>query len=562
MCSRYYQEQSAKDPSFPLTPVVVGGDLGEECLSADVQAKVSTLILMIGVITGFLSAITAPKLGALSDRYGRTRMLVICSLGGIVAEVITILAANFPDVVHYNWLILGAAFDGLTGSFTAGGVIAHAYVSDCTPPSQRNVAFGYLHSCLFLGLSFGPLITGYFVKWTGSLVSLFYLTLGCHLVFIFFVYFVAPESLSKARQRLAREKHEQEEMIRDRRRQDPAWMARVSRSLSWLPFSKPVGRFVYEIRTTNVFAPLKILVPKGPGSSKLRRNLLTLAFVDTAIMGSVMGAGSVTVLYLEATFGWRNLESSKFVSAISMVRVLVLVVLFPIFNYFFRVRPARQAQRETGIVPEEKNQGADKLDIWILRVALISDVIGVTGYIFVRTQELFVMCAVIAAFGGLGSATIQAAMTKHVPAERVGQLLGATGLLHALSRIVFPALFNGLYALTVRVFPQAFFVMLSTIFFMTLAASFLIRAHGMYYPREVNWADYFTYIIDSLHGGYAVDSQLTYAVTYRRCCKRGDYRGGRADPGSSLKTDTYLALVLESLSRHISPFQTYLHTWF
>ena len=129
---------------------------------------------------------------------------------------------------------------------------------------------------------------------------------------------------------------------------------------------------------------------------------------------------------------------------------------------------------------DEKNVGADELDVWVLRSALISDVIGIGGYIFARTQELFILSAVIAAFGGLGSASIQASMSKHVPTERVGQLLGAVGLLHALARVFFPIIFNGLYAATVSTFPQAFFVLLCSIFACALIASFTVRPHGMF----------------------------------------------------------------------------------
>ncbi len=479
VCHRYYKEQSALDPNFSVSPIVVGGDITEECLAPNVQRNVAAFTLTVGVISGILSAITAPKLGALSDRYGRKRLLVICSFGGIVGEVITILAANFPDVVHYNWLLLGAFFDGLTGSLTAGSVITHAYTSDCTPPSKRSVAFGYLHACLFVGLSIGPLLTGYFVEWTGSLVSLFYVTLGCHITFILFIYFVIPESLSKSRQKLARHKWAQEQARKYPPGQEPAWM-RTNETFSRLPLSKPIGKFIYEIRSTHIFAPLKILFPTGPDSKKLRRNLLTLAIIDMSILGAAMGSGSVMIMYTEAVFGWRNLESSKFVSLVSIVRVFVLAVIFPFLNYWFRVRPAQRKRRESGEALVEKNEGADAVDIGLLRLALISDVIGITGYIFARTSKLFVLCAIITALGGLGSATIQAAITKHVPAENVGQLLGAIGLLHALARIFLPILFNGVYAFTVGVFPQAFIVLLAAVFWASLFGSFLVRTNGAY----------------------------------------------------------------------------------
>jgi len=444
---------------------------------------------VLSVLVGGLSTLTAPKIGALSDRFGRKRLIVISSSGAIIGEIITILAAKYPVVVHYNWLLVGSVFDGLAGSFTAGSILSHSYVADCTPPSKRSVAIGYLHSCLFTGLALGPLLAGYLVEWTGSLISIFYITLGCHIFFILFMYFIAPESLSKRRQRIARDRHAAERIAAG---PPPAWALNVA---SRMPFGKHFGDTVRSIISENPLAPLSILFPtvdqitsapeispieeftSAQKSKRLRRNLITLALIDMWILGAAMSAGTVTVLYTEKMFHWGNFESSRFISLVSMVRVVVLMVIFPVINYIFRTRHARRNSGNGPVV--EKNAGADELDIWVLRSALLSDVIGATGYIFARTSGQFVLAAIVTAFGGMGSATIQAALSKHVPAERVGQLLGGIGLLHSLARVFSPIVFNGLFAATVKTFPQAFFVLLTGVFALCLVASFLVRPHGM-----------------------------------------------------------------------------------
>jgi MFS family permease len=446
---------------------------------------VATFTLVLNVTIGILSALTAPKLGSLSDRYGRKRMMIICSMGGIMSEIITIIAAKYPETVNYQWLLLGGFFDGLTGSFIAGSVLSHSYTSDCTPPSKRGVAIGYLHSCLFTGLTIGPLLAGYLVEWTGSLLSIFYILLGCHISFVLFMAFVIPESLSKKQQLLAREKHARakEALVPT---PDCTGLAR-----SRIPFGRQISRLVHSIRTTNPLAPLDILFPTGPGTGRLRRNFLILAFMDMIILGTAMSTGTVIVMYVEYMFEWGNLESSRFVSLTSMVRVIVLVGILPLINYIFRKRPAAARRRRENLAnpnsnnspaPKEKNHGADEVDLWILRVALVSDVIGITGYIFARSSTMFVASAVVTAFGGLASATIQAAVTKHVPPQRVGQMLGAIGLLHSLARIGAPIVFNQLYAATVEGFPQAFFVLLAALFALALGASFFLEPHGMFPP--------------------------------------------------------------------------------
>lgn len=456
VCKQYFADQTLIDPNYTALPVLLGGN-NPQCRIPEVQKNVVAFMLLLTTSTGVLSAIASPKFGQLSDRFGRRRLLALASCGGLLGEIVTILVAKYPETISYRWLILGAIFDGMTGSFTAGLILCQSYASDCTPPSKRAVSIGYIHACLFTGLAFGPLIAGYFVKWTGSLLSIFYVVMICHAVFILVVGFVIPESLTAKKRQAANEKwHKEKE-------------ERAQTSATWLS----------TIRHGNPFEPLKILWPKGQGTfPRLRLNLLTLAMTDTLIMGSSMASGAVLMVYAESTYNWGNLETSKFVSALSGVRVFVLMGVFPIINYFGRIRPAARELRRSGIVPADRNSGADRMDIWILRIALVSDIVGYLGYTVARDPGLFVASGMMTALGGLGSATTQAVVTKHVPSERIGQLLGAIGMLHALTRVIGPFIFNGLYYATVETFPQAIFVLLASLFSCGLLGTLLLKPHS------------------------------------------------------------------------------------
>lgn len=476
VCRRYFADREHDD--FHVLPVVPGAE-NPQCQIPDVQRSVATFMLVMSVIVGSLSAYTAPRLGAMSDRFGRKGIMVVSSSGGLVGEIITILAAKYPDLIHYKWLLAAAVFDGLAGSFTAGSVVSHSYASDCTPPSRRAVAFGYLHACLFTGLALGPLLAGYFVEWTGSLLSIFYVTLACHLVFILYILLVLPESLSRRRQNLARDKYAKEqEVFAARIRQEDLLQEeaeRAGRRARTTGLAGLARTTLVKVRRSNPLAPLAILLPKGAHQKRARRNLIVLATIDTLIISVAMSMGAVTLLYSEFMFHWGNFETSAFMSAVSMVRVVVLMGVFPVLNYVFRVRPAARLRRISGEAPSESNTGADRLDLWLIRSAILSDVLGVAGYIFARTPAVFVLCGIVTAFGGLGSATIQSVLTKHVSPDRVGQLLGAIGLLHSSSRVVAPMLFNGLYAATVGSYPQAVFVLATALFSTVFLLAFFIR---------------------------------------------------------------------------------------
>jgi MFS family permease len=452
ICREYLADRSVADPSFTFPPVVLSGD-NSQCRLPEIQALTSEFMLYLTLIGGILAAVTSPKIGTLSDRYGRTPLLALTAVGGLIAEVITILAAKYPDDIRYTWLLAGAVTDGICGSFIAGWAMANSYATDTTLPAKRAVAFGYIQGCLFIGIGIGPILAAYVVEATKSILTVFYLALLVHLVFFCYVLFVIPESLSRKRQLDARQKFNMKP--RDER------------------------HILTRIRSANLLEPLKILYPTGEGSSpQLRMNLLLLSAVSTILFGSAMASMTVVLLYSEYQFNWDNKETNLFLSLANICRVSALVIILPPLNYIFRTRYRNKVWRESGIELVERNSGSDQLDLWTIRAALLFEIIGYSGYALARTGSLFVMSAVFAATGGIGSPIIQSALTKHVPHGRTGQLLGAIGLLHALARGVFPTGINVIYANTVSTFPQLVFIILVACFGTALLCSLSIRPHG------------------------------------------------------------------------------------
>ncbi|KAL8857614.1 MAG: hypothetical protein Q9178_005779 [Gyalolechia marmorata] len=456
ICREYLTEQQSKNPNYHLMPVMFGTD-NPQCRIPEVQSRVSKFTLYGNVITGLLSAVTSPKLGSISDRYGRTPMIAFISTGMLVTEIITILAARMPDTFSVNWLFLGFVCDGVSGSFVASMALTNAYVSDCTPPAMRNVAFGYFHGVLFAGIALGPLIAGYVVKWTGTIVSVFYLAVAAHTFFALFVLLVVPESLNKERQKAAREKA------------DFIGEAEAYSGYYWLRLVKTIRRNKY-----NFLAPLKILWPSGSGNnSAVRRNLITIAAVDTIMFGVAMGSMTVVLIYSEFQFGWGTFETSLFVSVVNVCRVTNLLIFFPTISRLIR------GPRDSTTVGKS---GSDRLDVYIIRTAIFFDMLGYIGYTSVRTADLFVVSGALASIGGMGSPTLQSALTKHVPPEQTGAVLGAVALLHALARVLGPLIFNSIYSATVGKFTQTVFVCLASTFFIAFVLSWFIRPH-------VHWED-------------------------------------------------------------------------
>ena len=426
-------------------PVVLG-DQNPQCRDANVQSLVAKFNLYQNLLSGLFAAIVAPQIGALSDRIGRKPLLIYGSLGSFSMEVITIIVGTHPDTVSVYWILLGSLLDGLCGSFTAGMALSFAYAADCTAPEVRNNAFGYFHGCLFLGVALGPLMSGLFIKLTKTVMVAFYIALGCHIFFILYMLIVVPESLSKERQALHREKHN---IARMETKED-----------DWIT----------TIRKYNILEPLWVLRPKGPGSSSLlRRNLVLLASIDTMMFGVAMGTMNIILIYAQYRFGWNPVQSSMYLSSVNICRSIGLVAILPALTRIYR---GPVTERSDG------HKGSDKLDVSIIRGSIVFDLIGYLGYALTPNGAIMVVSGLIASLGGIGSPTLQSSITKHIPANRTGQVLGASALLHALARVVAPTIFALIYSRTVGMYAGFVFLCLASVFVIVFIMSWFVKTNG------------------------------------------------------------------------------------
>jgi DHA1 family tetracycline resistance protein-like MFS transporter len=128
--------------------------------------------------------ISAPVLGALSDRYGRKVILIISLLGSVTGYMLFGIGGAL-------WILfLGRIIDGLT----AGNISTlFAYVSDSTGPEERTKWFGYIGSAMGIGKLGGPALGG--LLGSMALGLPFFVTAGLIFLSGLAVYFLLPESL-------------------------------------------------------------------------------------------------------------------------------------------------------------------------------------------------------------------------------------------------------------------------------------------------------------------------------------------------------------------------------
>ena len=147
------------------------------------QAVIVTLLTSVYAVCVFFAA---PSLGAISDRYGRRPVLLICLLGSAVGYFIFGIGGAL-------WvLFLGRIIDGITG-----GTIStiFAYFADITPREQRTKYFGWVSAVVGVGTVLGPTLGGLLARF-GYAVPMYFGAI-ITLLNVIYGYFFMPESLDQ-----------------------------------------------------------------------------------------------------------------------------------------------------------------------------------------------------------------------------------------------------------------------------------------------------------------------------------------------------------------------------
>ena len=158
---------------LPLLPFYVQAQAGGAAIAGALSSLYASAQLFAG-----------PVLGALSDRFGRRPVLLICLFGTSIGYLTLGLANSLP-------LIFLAAFvDGLTGGNLT---TAYAYITDVTGADNRARGMGLVGAAFGLGLMAGPALGGLLSHYGLSVPA--FTASAIALSNVLFGYFVLPESL-------------------------------------------------------------------------------------------------------------------------------------------------------------------------------------------------------------------------------------------------------------------------------------------------------------------------------------------------------------------------------
>lgn len=163
---------------WPTLPALV------EDLTGGTVSQTAVYYGGIAVIFSVMQFIFAPILGALSDRYGRRKVMLIALTALGLDNIFLALA---PTI---GWMFIGRALGGMFGATMS---IANAYVADTSNEKDRAGAFGMIGAAFGVGFILGPLLGG--ILGDIDLRLPFYVAAGLSFTNVIFGYFLLEESL-------------------------------------------------------------------------------------------------------------------------------------------------------------------------------------------------------------------------------------------------------------------------------------------------------------------------------------------------------------------------------
>lgn len=187
-CEKHYTKEICSRGSNP--------DMAK--LLVPVQEVVVQQTLLISVVFGLTSVVSAQLIGDAFDKYSRKLLLLIPYMGFLVGNFMCVVIAAVPSAPT-ELLYLVSAITGASGGWIAFKACVSSYAVHECPGEERSGRLGVIEGLVFLGNAAGPFIAMLLAQWVTTRHDLIFLCNECFAVIavLYIIFFVPDYAISQ-----------------------------------------------------------------------------------------------------------------------------------------------------------------------------------------------------------------------------------------------------------------------------------------------------------------------------------------------------------------------------
>lgn len=406
----------------------------------DVESDSTRWILYFNLASMIPGAFMATILGPLSDRFGRKVIMMLPSLGAVVAAINFILNSFYIDWPVETLLLSGLAM-GITGNLGTFFVSVVSYITDITDPASRMKRLGLLEAMVYIGGTIG-LVSGGAVTEHVGFAAVFFLYLSLHTIILVYIVVFLKESLPE-HERVTKQNGSAGSPDREK----PNKLAQCC------------GHVVDSFKRA-----MSVIFLKRKGS---RRKHLILNMM-ISITGVIAQAGDMdlTILYTKHTpLSWPPSTVGVYLALRTFMKGVALVIVVP-------------------IIAKVTNHSTPDRDMVWAELGLLSTIAGYTTMALAKSTQLMMSVSVIGCMFGLTRAVQGSIATRLVESTEFGAMFACSSLVEASCLMLGSIFFNNLYRATLDYWPGFSFLVMAL-----LAIVSLVFAIYLQYDMKKDWSE-------------------------------------------------------------------------
>ncbi|KAF9411007.1 hypothetical protein BGZ94_001463 [Podila epigama] len=381
------------------------------------------------------------------------------------------------------WLLYVDAI--INGMFGAGLMIQpalNAYIADCTAPNDRSVALGYTMVAFSVGITLGPMMGGFYIKWMMGQVSAALILSAGFCVAMSLYCIVVPESLPKSTAQVVRGQEGEMPNLNE-----PSMPLCV----------KAKGFVLKTLEPMLCLMPGRIEHTSADNKPPRRYTILLLVVANELINFSLSGITTVFVPYSALVHGWGYLENGIFFTAMGAATFLVYVAIFPMMQMLYKRYLVPSDSEKLGKNDEQAEEaniqsGRDVIDqdhhvqskgdsymsnLKDMDFLLFAGIIYFIGFVIVPLFQKNVQVLYIASWlhslGSVGLPSFLSLFTAYIPVDQTGMALGGICVLDSIVNTVASLLYGWVFSRTSAKMPGAVYVLSAVLTFLVALVTFV-----------------------------------------------------------------------------------------